>query len=90
MLISFELNNKSLSSANREMKEYQKLAEERYKQVTLKERKVVELEQKQKEIDDFRVKSQGEISKSLQEKRMLEKRIEMIMQQMHGMKKRFQ
>jgi len=31
MLISFELNNKSLVSANREMKEYQKLAEERYR-----------------------------------------------------------
>lgn len=41
MLISFELNNKNLASANREMKEYQKIAEERYKELSLKEKRVV-------------------------------------------------
>jgi len=47
--------------------------------LSLKEKRVTELEQRQKEIDDFRVRSEGELAKSAQEKRMLEKRIEMIM-----------
>jgi hypothetical protein len=43
MLVSFEMNNKSLASANRETKEYQRLAEERYRDLSLKERRVAEL-----------------------------------------------
>ncbi len=71
MLASFQLNNKNLASANREMKDYQKLAEERYRQLSLKEKRVADLEQRQKEIDDFRVRSEGQTAKLLQEKRML-------------------
>jgi hypothetical protein len=61
------------------MKEYQRLAEERYKEISLKEKRVAELESRQKEVEDLRVKSDVEAVKNVQEKRMLEKRIEMIM-----------
>jgi chromosome segregation ATPase len=82
-LSSLESINSSLLAANAQTRELQQLAEER-------QRKAREAEGRAGEAEGRAREAEGELGRAVQERKMLEKRNEMIMEEIHGMKKRFE